>query len=301
MISDPRHVRYFLAVAEELHFRRAALRLGVAQPALSRAIRDLEVRLGLQLFTRNNRVVSLTPAGQTLAREWAPVMERIERGERRAKAAEEGEHGVVSIAYTDLAISGVLPRLIQLFSARYPNVRINTRHAVTWRQFEALARGSLDLGFLTGPVEAAEFDCLPVESNRCVAIAPKDHWISARESIALEELASEPFILGNEKDWEHFHTYVYGECSRVGFAPRVVQRAFNSVGIFGLIAAGMGITVNCETARTFLHPDLVIRPIRDFRVMIPTLATWPRHDAAPIALTFVKFLKNISALEASDA
>ncbi len=301
MISDPRHVRYFLAVAEELHFRRAALRLGVAQPALSRAIRDLEVRLGLQLFIRNNRVVTLTPAGKTLAREWAPVLERVERGERRAKEAEQGRHGVVTIAYTDLAISGVLPKLIQLFSARYPDVRIATRHAVTWRQVEALSSGNLDLGFLTGPVETAEFDCLPVESNRCVAIAPKDHWIAERQAVTLGELADESFILGNEQDWQHFHAYIYGECSRVGFAPRVVQRAFNSVGILGLIAAGMGITVNCESARNFLHPELVIRPISDFRVTIPTLAAWSRKDAPPTALTFVEFLRRGNAIPFSDA
>ncbi len=293
MISDSRHLRYFLAVAETLHFRRAAEGLGIAQPALSRAIRELEARLGLQLFQRTNRAVTLTTAGETLAREWRPALERIERGERRAQAADQGEHGIITIAYTDFAISGALPRLIQGFTAAYPGIRITTRHAVTWVQIEGLTDGSIDVGFLTGPVDRQQFKALQVQSNRCVAVAHRDHWLAKRDSVDLAELADEPFIMGNEQDWQHFHAYIYGECSRVGFRPRIVQRAFNSVGLFGLIAAGMGITLNCETARNYLHPDLVIRPVRDFLVPIPTLAAWSLEEVSETTRTFVAYLERL--------
>ncbi len=228
--------------------------------------------MGLQLFQRSSRAVSLTAAGETLAREWRPALERIERGERRALAAGQGEHGVLTVAYTDFAIAGVLSELIQGFTATYPGVRITTRHAVTWLQNEGLQDGSIDLGFVTGPVDRQVFECLPVQSDRCVAVAHKEHWLAARNSVCLAELSEEAFILGNEKDWQHFHAYIYGECSRVGFRPRVVQRAFNSVALFGLIAAGMGIILTAETARNYLHPDLVIRPISDFSMVIPTFA-----------------------------
>lgn len=295
MLSDPRHLRYFLAVADALHFRRAAEGLGIAQPALSRAIRNLEARLGLQLFQRNNRAVTLTAAGETLAREWRPALERIERGERRAQAADQGEHGVLTIAYTDLAITGVLPQLIQGFTAAYPGVRITTRHAVTWLQIEGLKDGGIDLGFLTGPVDRQLFHTLPVQSNRCAAIAHKQHWLAERDSVRLAELADEPFVMGNEEDWQHFHSYIYGECSRVGFRPRVVQRAFNSVALFGLIAAGMGITINCETARNYIHPDLVICPIDDFTIEIPTLAAWSRDEDSQTTATFVSYLRALEA------
>ena len=301
MRIDIRHIRNFLAVAEALHFRRAAERINLAQPALSRSIRDLEQRIGVELFRRSRRSVELTPAGTVLLREWRGILDQIERGGQRARAAELGEIGTVRIAYTDFAIAGELPRLIQAYAQHAPEVEIETRHAVTWRQIVALEQGEIDVGFVTGPIEHPEFETLLVQQERCVLVAPKDHPLARRSEISLTDLAGEPFILGDDKDWRNFHAYIYSECHRAGFEPRVMQRAYNTVGIFGLVAAGMGITLHAESARNTLHPELVIRPVTDFHAMIPTIAAWSRDNQAPAVQAFTAFLLERCSMDAIDA
>lgn len=301
MRVELRHVRHFLAVADTLHFRRAAAQLNLAQPALSRSIRNLEAEIGVVLFHRSKRSVELTPAGQVLSREWRGVLEKIERGAHRACDAARGEIGTIRIAYTDFAIAGELPRLIQAYAQRVPEVEIDTRHAVTWRQIATLEEGEIDVGFLTGPIDHPDFETVLVQQERCVLVVPKDHPLARRTEVYLSDLAAEPFILGDEKDWRNFHAYVHSECRRAGFEPRVVQRAYNSVGIFGLVASGMGITLHSETARNALHPDLVVRPVADFRPVIPTVAAWRRSIDAPAVRTFVAFLRQRYEAGPADA
>ncbi|MEO0763452.1 MAG: LysR family transcriptional regulator [Pseudomonadota bacterium] len=290
-----RQMRNFLAVANALHFRRAADTLNLAQPALSRSIRDLEIELGVTLFHRTRRSVELTDAGATLVEEWGGILERIDRGAERARAAARGQIGMIRIAYTDFAIAGVLPGLIQAFATVAPEVEIETRHLVTWRQIAALEQGEIDVGFVTGPIEDAELETVPVMKERCVLVVPRSHRLAGATTVALCDLSTEDFVLGDDTDWRNFHAYIYSECHRAGFVPRVRQRAYNTIGIFGLVAAGMGITFHSETARNMMHPDLTVVPITDFRPEIPTLAVWPRQQSAPAVETFTRFLTEQAA------
>ena len=289
---DIRHMRYYIAVAEELNFRRAAERLHVAQPALSRAIRQLEADLGTTLLERTNRRVEMTDAGVVFLEGCRHIASNIEALVEQTVRARDGEIGHIYIGYTDFAISGALPGIMQDFRASYPEVSVDLAHMVTATQLEALRRSEIQVGFLTGPINEPGFDQLVVQHERLVVILPEAHPLARLRSIPLERLAEEPFVTGQAAHWRHFLSHMTAVCHGAGFTPRIVQEAYNSEGIFGLIAANMGVTLHAESARNHFRKGIAIRPLRDNDYRVSTLAIW-RSDAPSPALR--RFVETIGA------
>lgn len=286
-----RHIRYFTAVAEELHFRRAAERLNIAQPALSRAIAHLESQIGVRLLERTNRQVSLTPAGSVFLKGCRSTLSNLTVTIDQARKAQQGESGHLVIGYTDFAISGELPQILQAFLARYPDVTVEPTHGFTSDQLAGLEAGTLDFGFLTGPTEQNGIASRTVQVDRLVVVLYESHPLAARETISIHDLAEEGFILGMPEGWMHFHNHLYTLCQSAGFEPTVVQRAFNSEGIFGLIACRMGITILTECAENYIRKGLVIRPLIDSAVVVPTEAAWSTGTLTPVKRSFISFLE----------
>jgi DNA-binding transcriptional LysR family regulator len=281
------HLRYFHAVAEDLHFRRAAQRLNVAQPALSRAIKWLESELGAALFVRTTRNVALTAAGRVFLDETRQALARIERAQSLARSAAAGEAGRLSVAYMDFAINGPLPAILNAFRARHPGVIIDLAHMWTERQREAITAGEIDIGFLIGPFEAPGIESLAILSERFVAVLPEGHPLAAKDEIALADLAREPFILGTSAFWGPYRRTVDELCLAAGFTPSVVQEAYNSDGIFGLVAAGMGVSIYVEGARNFALRGCTVRPIAGLDASIDTVCVWRGDNASPAVANFV--------------
>ncbi len=281
------HLRYFVAVAEDLHFRRAAQRLNVAQPALSRAIKWLESELGAALFLRTTRNVTLTEAGQVFLEETQQALARIERAQILARSAAAGEAGQLSVAYMDFAINGPLPAILSDFRAEHPGVRIDLAHMWTERQRAAITTGEIDIGFLIGPFEAPNISSLAILSEHFVAVLPENHALSAKREIALEDLAEEPFVLGSNAFWGPYRRTVDELCLAAGFTPTVVQEAYNSDGIFGLVAAGMGVSIYVEGARNFALRGCTIRPIANLDASINTISAWRTDNPSPTITNFV--------------
>ena len=198
MRTDLRLLRYFVATAEDLHFRRAADRLGIAQPALSRAIRALEAELGVALFNRSNRQVQLTPAGHVFLDRGREILNLMERAVEDAKIAHEGR-------YTDIAIDGSQPTLLTDYHDRQPQITLKPQHGVTLTQMLRLAQGKLDVGFVTGPVNKDGYDQLQVQSEAFVCVCSENHPFAKRSAIQLAELAAEDFVHGGSTDWQHFY------------------------------------------------------------------------------------------------
>lgn len=286
-----RHVRCFIAVAEQLHFRRAAARLGVAQPALSRTIRDLELELGVTLFDRSNRNVQITPAGQTFLSGCKGIITALEHTVEKTRAAHSGQLGALRIGYTDNAIAGPLPGILKAFQERMPGIVLRPHHDVTVSQLDKLERGKLDFGFVTGPISRSGFEQCLVEAERFVCVTYDTHPLAERSSIRLEELANENFVHGSSADWEHFHSYLIPLCRRAGFLPRIVQEAFNTAGILGLVECGMGITVLTENIRNFVGTNLVVLPISDVSEKLQTVAVWRSEPKEALKEHFVAFLR----------
>ena len=286
-----RHIRYFIAVAEELHFRRAAVRLGIAQPALSRAIRYLEQELAVTLFERSNRSVALTPAGKTFLDGCRSVMSAVERTVDDTRRVDCGQIGTLRIGYTDFAIAGALPNLLQAFQRTHPGIILQPYHGVTADQLRKLEEGNLDIGFVTGPITRPGYDQCLIQRDRLICVVYENHPLAGRRGVRLKELANEDFVHGPSRDWEHFYSYLIPLCRRAGFVPRIVQEAFNSAGILGLVASGMGVTILTESTHNLAVKGLVAVPLKDVSERLMTVAIWNASAARGSIGMFVEFIR----------
>ncbi len=287
-----RHIRYFIAVAEELHFRRAAERLGIAQPALSRAIRYLEKELGVDLFVRSNRSVAITAAGQTFFDGCLTIVNSVAHVVENTRRVNQGQIGVLRIGYTDTAISGVLPGQLKAFQDQQPGVVLQPHHDVTNTQLQKLDQGVLDFGFVTGPINRSGYEQCPVQSERFVCVVYEAHPLAARKSIRMEEISGEDFVHGSSKDWQQFYSYLFPLCRRSGFEPRIVQEAYNTAGILGLVASGMGVTILTDNVRNSIVPGLVILDFEDVDENLQTMAVWRSDVMSGSKKLFVGFLRD---------
>ena len=294
-----RHIRYFIAVAEEVHFRRAADRLGVAQPALSRAIRHLEAELEVELFDRSNKLVSLTPAGAEFLQSSKTIISGVEHAVENVKLVADGKIGTLRIGYTDIAIAGVLPGLLQAFQVSEPDITIKPHHDVSSDQLEKLNLGLLDVGFVTGPIRLPGYDQTHIQSDRFVCIVHDNHRLAEASSIALTDLKDEDFVHGPLHEWEHFYSVLFPLCRKAGFTPRIVQEAFNTAGIMGLVASGMGITVLTEGPNLTSAAGLRQIPIKDISEQVSTVALWRQDLTSGPCERFVNFLRDTSASRGS--
>jgi DNA-binding transcriptional LysR family regulator len=290
MRFDLRHIRYFMAVAEELHFRRAAERLGVAQPALSRAVKHLEIELDVLLFERSNRSVRMTSAGEAFYNGSESLWRCLESAVENTKLASQGKSGPLRIGYTDAAISGRLPNLLKDFQKLQPNVVIQPMNYTTVNQIDMLETDALDIGFVTGPVTRKGYDTCHISFEKYICVVCDEHPLATRRSVRLEELADENFVHGEQKGWQQFHAGLFPLCQSRGFTPRIVQEAFNSAGVLSLVSAAMGITILAESAQNSLCPGVVVIPIEDVNEKLETIALWqPGSADSPLAL-FVDYL-----------
>ena len=292
MNIELRHLRAFVSVAEELQFRRAAERLHIGQPALSRTIQWLEQEIGTPLFRRTTRNVDLTEAGHAFLGEARHALQVIDRGAVQARRAAEGAIGHLTVAYMDFAILGPLPGILEQFRRRHPGVTVDLTHMPTSRQRSAIAEGAIDIGFLIGPFQAKGFSALTVNRERHLAVLPRRHRLAGKPEIALPDLSEEPFVLGSTDFWRAYRAIVGDLCLAAGFQPRIVQEASTSDGIFGLVGARMGVTLYPECARTVRRPGLTLRPLTGIRSRVPTVAVWRKTIDKPVVSRFVEVLRD---------
>lgn len=292
-----RHIRNFVAVAEELHFRRAAEKLGLAQPALSRSIQYLEAQLEVTLLNRSNRIVELTSAGKTFLEGCRTILNSVERTIDDTLLVHNGKLGSLRIGYTDNAIAGVLPRILQSFQADQPRVAIQFHHDVTTTQLTQVANGDLDFGFVTGPIGKPGIDQLLIQSEKFVCVVNSKHPLANRSSVRLKELADEEFVHGYPNFWEHFYSYIIPLCRRSGFVPNIVQEAMNTASILGLVASGMGITILTENVRHLVDSGTAVIPIDDISDQLQTVAIWKPASLGGVSELFLDHLHKTASLE----
>lgn len=238
-----RQLRYFVAVAEELNFSRAAQRLHVSQPPLSTQIMNLETELGTRLFERSNRGVTLTAAGAVFYEEVRAALTRLEHGKIRALHAGNGEAGTLSIGFISIADYGILPPALKNFRARYPLVDVQLHELTTDAQIRELRASRLDLGIALGPVTEADltFDRLLRES--LVLAAPSTRHFASQKTVDLRRLAGEQFIVPPRELAPGLHDLIVRVCHDSGFTPRITQHARQMQTVIGLVAADMGVAL----------------------------------------------------------
>jgi DNA-binding transcriptional LysR family regulator len=242
-----RHLRYFVAVAEELHFRRAADRLHMAQPPLSMQIQALEEELGAQLLVRSKRSVSLTDAGALFLQRARRILADAQQASEEARRTANGELGELRVGYTaSLPLGPLLPRILSEYHALSPDVSVRLREMVTPRQFEALLNDELDVGFARYNEPDRQVEGLTMRLLRndpLVMALPATHPLAGADRVALAQFAEERFIAYPASAGADLAALVRRLCHWAGFTPRVEQEAAEAVTQIGLVAAGLGVTV----------------------------------------------------------
>jgi DNA-binding transcriptional LysR family regulator len=258
-----RHLRYFVGVAEELNFTRAARKLRVAQPALSRQIRQLEDEVGVTLFERDRRGVRLTQAGGKFLEEARAVLDQTEKAIRAAQDTGNPEHGTLNLGYVWGLFHSVVPRVVENFRRAAPNVSVNLFDLTTTQQAEALRQGQLDLGFIGFAQEADTVGLARLRVGVCefVVALPAKHQASRRRIIDLSYLAKEMFFTISEATYPSAARMAAAACAEAGFKPRIVQAAERGFTLLGLVAANCGVALVPETLAALPHPGVVFRPL----------------------------------------
>lgn len=286
-----RHLRYFAAVAEERHFGRAAARLGIAQPPLSKQLQDLERELGYPLFDRSCRPIELTAAGQALLEHAGALLESLEIAVRETRRAGAGHSGRVAIGYpSSLAYSG-LTRLLRAFRERSPDVAIEVRELPPADQIEALKRGDLDVGFVRAPLHEPQLASENIRTEKLVLALPADHRLAIRERIALSAVAREPFVFFPRARGPGFFDLLISFCRDSGFTPHIVQEA-PQIDVLALVAAGFGLSILPDSVRELRRGDIVLRPI----IGSPTTElrlVWRSGDTTPAVARFIETVRRV--------
>jgi DNA-binding transcriptional LysR family regulator len=288
-----RHLRYFVAVAEERHFGRAARRLHIAQPPLSRQIQALEAELGFPLLERSRRSVELTAAGAVLLERARVLFTEVERAVQEARRASTGETGRLSVAYlSSLAYSGLTP-LLRALRESLPSVELTLRELSPAEQLSALKQGRVDVGFVRGPVEDPSLASECIRRERLLVALPADHPLAARRRIQLSALALEPFVSFPRSRAAAFFDTLMAMCHAAGFSPRIVQEA-PQLDALSLVAAGFGVAILPESIREVHRPGIELRPIVG-SPSVDLLAAWRANDTSPVLMTFLEITRRVSA------
>jgi DNA-binding transcriptional LysR family regulator len=247
---DIRHLRYFQAVAEELHFGRAAARLCVAQPALSRQIQQLEAEVGAPLLLRTQRKVELLPAGTVFLERANLILDEIARAVVDARRAASGEFGRLSVGFIHSSTYGLLPSIVERFRHLHPGIELDLHEMPIAEQHTALMRGIIDVGLLRPlPATPTELEIEPVMEDHFLVAVPQSHRFASRKSVALRSLADEPMVMFRHEGYTVFHSRIVAMCAQAGFTPKVIQRASQIHTVVGLVGAGMGVAIVPGTAR----------------------------------------------------
>lgn len=260
-----RQLRYFVGVAQALSFTKASRTLRVAQPALSRQIRQLEVEVGVQLLERNQRQVRLTPAGQAFFEEAQALLARSQQAVHAARLA--GQPGAVPLrlGYVWGLFHSLLPPLLDRFRRQYPSVPVHLSDLSATLQAEAMRQGELDAGLIGFALEADEAKLSKRKISDCifVAVLPRGHRLARSSKIPLEALAEEPFLAISEQSYPGAWRCVLEACRKAGFRPKVRQSAERGYAIVSLVAGHCGVALLPEPLRALPHPGVVFRQLKD--------------------------------------
>jgi len=241
---ETRLLRQFIAVAEELHFHRAAERLNMAQPPLSQAIRKLEDELEVRLFDRSNRRVALTAAGASFLDTARLALAQLDDGAEQARRVAAGVAGRLTITFVETAHLDLLPGILRAFRSRFPDIELKLQEATTAGQVEALRMGGADIGFLRWPGSAVPNLTFERIAQEPILVAlPDGHREANNPTVALANLARDGFVATPRKEGAGFYDQLIGLCRLAGFSPHIVQEARQMQTVVGLVAGGFGVAL----------------------------------------------------------
>ncbi|KKZ98848.1 hypothetical protein B4147_3431 [Bacillus wiedmannii] len=295
-----RHLQYFVVVAEELHFGRAAARLQMTQPPLSQQIQQLEKEMGVMLFSRTKRKVELTEAGEMFLKEVKKAFEQIDKAVEVAQSAQRGEVGSLSIGFVGAAIYDILPSIVREYRKKFPRVSVALHELSTPDQVHALHDNRIDIGFLRPPIPTQLLELEPIQKLSCTLCLPKAHPLAEKGEIHIEDLRDEPFVFITRPVWPALYDTILSLCRDVGFSPHIVQEATEYQTVMGLVAAGIGITVIPVSANKLYKTEVVYKELCDSNFVAEMSVAYKKMNTNPELLEFLKIAREKKRIEVED-
>ena len=290
-----RHLRYFIAVAEELNFTRAADRLHMAQPPLSQQIQQLEAQLGFQLFRRTKRTVVLTDAGQVFFEEAQKILLQVDRAIQLGQQTSRGELGQLTIGFVSSAAHNVVPAILQQFRTLNPAVLLELHELTTNEQLQRLRFGQIDIGFVRPPVEEDGINSEIVFREPLIVALPQTHRMAKCDRVELRALKDEPFILFPRSLAPGLYDPIVSLCQQAGFSPRAAQEAIQMQTIVSLVAAEMGVAIVPASMQNFQRSGVVYKALSESTCIVAIALIW-RSDPTAAVQRFLKVARQISGL-----
>ncbi len=294
-----RHLRYFIAVAEELHFGRAAAKLGIAQPPLSQQIQRLELLLGVKLFERTSRQVRLTEAGRTFLDGAQRAIVHVNSAIAEVQRVHQGEGGSVTVAFAASVMFHSLPEIIRQFRAQYPGVQLELREMSTGPQIAGLHAGGIDVGFGRHPSHETSLQFATLVAEPLLIALNARHPLASEATVELAQLAHEDFVLFPSEVAPGLHAQVFALCREAGFRPHVVQESRELYTTVSLVEAGVGVTIVPASVRKMGWPGVVYRTMPSRLAQSAIEMVWRTDNRSAAVGAFVNLVLQI--IERRDA
>ena len=291
-----RHLRYFIVVAEQLHFSRAAAILHIAQPPLSQQIQSLENELGVPLLVRTKRSVQLTPAGKVFLMEAKRVIAQVERAIAAAHQAHSGVLGQLDIGFVGTAIAETLPAILKAFRECYPLVETKLQNLVTTEQVQALHEGQIQVGILHPPILDASLNLEIICREPLVVVLPADHALARQENIAPAQLREETFVM-YPRTWNPgLFDQIINLCQHAGFSMRLGQEALGWESIISLVAADFGLSIVPVSSQLLRNVGVAYRPLQGVTPTFDLALAWLSGNDSPLLHNFLQIARKITGI-----
>jgi len=288
-----RHLRSFAAVAETLHFRRAAERLSIAQPALSQQIQQLERELGVSLLDRTRRRVSLTAAGVVFLDRARATLADAAEAMRLARMAGRGELGPLAVGVVTSALYGTFPDIVRVFRERHREVHLTLHELPANEQTLALCAGRIHVSFLRPPIDETDLTVRIIAHEPWMVALPDSHPLAGRTRVSLKALAGEPFLLFSRELAPGLYDQLIAMCQGAGFSPRVVQEAQMHT-VVSLVAAGIGVSLVPATLQNLSRRGLVYKKLSGATPKLDLAVAWRREDRSPLLASFLSVVREMT-------
>jgi DNA-binding transcriptional LysR family regulator len=296
-----RHLRYFVAVGEEQHYGRAAQRLRVAQPALSRQIQDLEAEIGFKLFDRLSRGVKISSAGKLFLDDARRILQEVDEATIRARRVADGQAGTLRVGFVEsISWHGVVPDSFRQFRERQPDSELQIKPLSSLAQIEAVQSCQLDAGFVfTIANTDPQLAVLEVAVLDLMLAAPKGHPLTKIKKLRLRDLSDAPFIWFPRRESPIYHDRLMSECFRGGLkAPHIIQEAVNEATILSLVSCRLGVAFVSSATRWRCPKGVVLLPVVDLKLSLSYGLVWRRDNDSPLLARFVAGTRLLPAVKA---
>jgi DNA-binding transcriptional LysR family regulator len=285
-----RHLRYFVAVGEEQHYGRAAERLHVAQPALSRQIQDLEQEIGVKLFERLPRGVKISAAGASFLDDTRRILQQLNQATIRAGRVARGQSGTLRVGFTESASwQGVVPDSFRQFRATQPDAELQLYPSASVEQIDAVRSGRLDAGFVFSMSKAdSDLDQLLVAIHHLVLAVPRGHPLTKVRKLRLRDMRDSAFVWFPRRESPAYYDRLMQECSRGGLrTPQIVQEAVDQATILSLVSCRLGVAFVSESTRWRCPAGVILLPVADLNLPLPFSLVWRKDNTSPLLAKFV--------------